>query len=178
MRRRPGSLTDQDTQIWADYARLVRRLPGRAAPPDAPASAMPPAPSQPPPLPPTRSLRAAPLPHVVAGLRPAGLDNASWSKFSTGRLAPTRTLDLHGKTVQAAYQAFERFLHVAHADHVRCVDIITGRGSGESGGAIRREFRLWLNLPNIRPLVLAAAHPHAHNDGATRVLLRRFGRGQ
>jgi DNA-nicking Smr family endonuclease len=178
MRRRPGSLTDQDTQTWAEYARLVRRLPGRDAPPDSRAAPAPPAASAPPPAPPARPARAAPLPHVVAGLQPAGLDNASWSRFRTGRLAPTRTLDLHGKTVHAAYQALERFLHTAHADHVRCVEIITGRGSGESGGAIRREFRLWLNLPNIRPLVLAAAHPHAHNDGATRVLLRRVGRGK
>jgi len=179
MRRRSGSLTDQDTQAWAAYARLVRRLPGREAPPETqlPPAIAPPVRSAAPPAIPT-PVRAPPLPHVVAGLQPPGLDRASWSKFRTGRLAPTRTLDLHGKTVHAAYQALERFLHTAHADHVRCVEIITGRGSGESGGAIRREFRLWLNLPNIRPLVLAAAHPHAHNDGATRVLLRRVGRGK
>jgi hypothetical protein len=40
---------------------------------------------------------------------------------------------------------------------------------------------LWLNLPEIRPLVLAAAHPHtssamhshAANPGSVRLLLRR-----
>ena len=30
---------------------------------------------------------------------------------------------------------------------------------------LRRELPLWLNLPEIRPLVLAAAHPHAANPG-------------
>ena len=43
--------------------------------------------------------------------------------------------------------------------------MITGRGSGETGGVIRRELPLWLNLPALRPLVLAAAHPHAANPG-------------
>jgi DNA-nicking Smr family endonuclease len=53
------------------------------------------------------------------------------------------------------------------------VEIITGRGTGEHGGVIRRELPLWLNLPALRPLVLATAHPHARNTGSTRVLLRR-----
>jgi DNA-nicking Smr family endonuclease len=84
-----------------------------------------------------------------------------------------RTLDLHGKTVQAAYHALETFLHAAYTDHIRCVEVITGRGSGETGGAIRRELPHWLSRPTLRPLVLAAAHPHARNDGSTRLLLRR-----
>ena len=48
---------------------------------------------------------------------------------------------------------------------------MTGRGS--EGGVLRRELPLWLNLPEIRPLVLAAAHPHAANPGSVRLLLRR-----
>jgi DNA-nicking Smr family endonuclease len=88
-------------------------------------------------------------------------------------MVPSRTLDLHGKTAQAAFHALERFLHSASADHVRCVEVITGRGTGETGGVIRRELPLWLNLPALRPLVLAAAHPHPLNPGSTRLLLRR-----
>ena len=53
------------------------------------------------------------------------------------------------------------------------MEIVTGRGNGETGGAIRREFSLWLNLPEIRPLVLGAVHPHALNPGSVRLLLRR-----
>ena len=113
------------------------------------------------------------LPAVVTGLPPPGLDRASWSRFSGGKPRAARTLDLHGKTAQAAFLALERFLLAAHADRLRVVEIITGRGSGEQGGVIRRELPHWLNLPRLRPLVLAAAHPHAHNAGSTRVLLRR-----
>jgi DNA-nicking Smr family endonuclease len=81
-------------------------------------------------------------------------------------------------TAQAAFHALTTFLHAAHADHVRCVEIVTGRGSGsgkgEGTGVLRREFPHWLNRPDIRPLVLGAAHPHAANPGAVRLLLRRI----
>ena len=84
-----------------------------------------------------------------------------------------RTLDLHGRTAQRAYHALHAFLHAAHADGVRCVEIVTGRGTGEAGGVLRRELPLWLNSPALRPLVLAASHPHPANLGAVRLLLRR-----
>jgi DNA-nicking Smr family endonuclease len=172
MARRPRTLTDHDRAHWINYARHVRPLPGSPPLPDPPqahalaiAQAEPPAPIRP-------RGAGAPAP-LSTGIQPAGLDNASWNRFREGKLKPARTLDLHGKTAQAAFHALERFLHAASADHVRCVEIITGRGSGEQGGVIRRELPLWLNLPALRPLVLAAAHPHALNPGSTRLLLRR-----
>jgi DNA-nicking Smr family endonuclease len=182
MARRPRTLTDHDQAHWADYARHVRPLPGRA--PIMPAQkAVTPAASGPaatvlPSQPAARPPRPAAKPALTTGFQPAGLDNATWNRFREGKLAPARTLDLHAKTAQAAYRALERFLHAAHADHLRCVEIVTGRGKGEAGGVIRRELPLWLNLPTLRPLVLAATHPgasHARpaNEGATRLLLRR-----
>lgn len=85
-----------------------------------------------------------------------------------------RKLDLHGMTTQRAFHALTAFLRTAHADRVRCVEVVTGRGSGDTTGMIRREFPIWLNLPEIRPLVLAASHPHAANPGSVRLLLRRL----
>jgi DNA-nicking Smr family endonuclease len=110
---------------------------------------------------------------LVTGEHPAGLDKASWNRFRTGKLPAARTLDLHGRTAQSAFHALERFLHAAYAEELRCVEIITGRGAGEHGGVIRRELPHWLNLPSLRPLVLAASHPHERNTGSTRLLLRR-----
>jgi DNA-nicking Smr family endonuclease len=159
-------------------------LPGRPDLPEplpeplaAPVPETAPPPPHAPPAPAMRAAASAP-PYVSAGSHPPGLDSASWHRFRDGKLRPSRTLDLHGKTVQAAYHALERFLHAAHADHVRCVEIVTGRGKGETGGVIRRELPMWLNLPALRPLVLAAVHPggtqhRAENVGATRLLLRR-----
>ena len=121
---------------------------------------------------PSRNLPQRPVP-VAVGLQPGGLDNSTWTRFRGGKLGPTRTLDLHGRTAQNAYHALHFFLVRAHADRLRCVEIITGRGIGEGGGVIRREFPMWLNLPTLRPLVLAASHPHAANTGSVRLLLRR-----
>ncbi len=168
-------LSEQDRSDWAHYARLISLLPGRDLPelPPAPESATPVvAPQvQPPPLP---VRHASPLAIPVAvGLQPGGLDNATWNRFRSGKLAPQRTLDLHGRTAQRAYHALHAFLAHAHAEHVRCVEVITGRGSGEGGGVIKREFPMWLNLPGLRPMVLAASHPHAANTGSVRLLLRK-----
>jgi DNA-nicking Smr family endonuclease len=170
MRRRQRLLTDHDTAAWAAYAQTVRPLPGRSTPRPPPVPTDPVTASKAVPPAPAHVARAAP---VVTGVQPGGLDSATWARFRTGRMAPVRTLDLHGKTTQAAFHALERFLHAAHADHVRCVEIITGRGVAGMG-AIRRELPLWLSLPALRPLILAAAHPHIRNEGATRLLLRRI----
>jgi len=125
-------------------------------------------------------LNTAAIPLAIGG-PPAGVDKATWQRFRTGKLAALRKLDLHGMTAQRAFQALSSFLRTAHAEHVRCVEIVTGRGRGdgttegrgEGTGVLRREFPLWLNRPDIRPLVLGAAHPHAANTGAVRLLLRR-----
>ena len=177
MRRQPlpRPLSAHDHAAWADYVRHVKAFAGRAAPIAPPAP--PPDTQKIHPSPPVArivakpALRPAPL---VTGLHPSGLDKSTWNRFRTGKLPAARTLDLHGKTAQAAFHALERFLLAAHVDQVRCVEVITGRGSGEHGGVIRRELPLWLNLPALRPLVLAASHPHAANPGSTRLLLRRI----
>ncbi len=174
MPRRPRPLSEHDRAAWADYVRHVRALQGREVPPPPAAPPPPPAPRAPAVALPRAPAPRAAAPAVVTGIQPPGLDNATWSRFRGGKLAPARTLDLHGKTAQAAFHALERFLHSAHAEHLRCVEVITGRGSGEQGGVIRRELPMWLNLPSLRPLVLATCHPHPSNAGSTRLLLRRI----
>ena len=169
-------LTEQDRSDWASFARHIALLPGRNLPdlpPEPPPAAVADAPPQPTaPKPPSANLPARPVP-VAVGLQPGGLDNATWNRFRAGKLPAVRTLDLHGRTAQNAYHALHSFLLRAHADHLRVVEIITGRGSGEGGGIIKREFPIWLNLPALRPLVLAASHPHAANTGSVRLLQRR-----
>jgi DNA-nicking Smr family endonuclease len=176
---RARRLSDADKASWANYARLIAPLPGRAG---APASD--PLPVAPPPTPADLPPRVR-VPPVLAKPRekpallavdqsPGGIDKATWQRFRTGKLPAMRKLDLHGMTAQHAFHALVAFLRTAHADQVRCVEVVTGRGSGESGGVIRREFPLWLNLPDIRPLILGAAHPHALNPGSVRLILRRI----
>lgn len=171
--RRAGTLTEAEIADWATYAREVVPLPGRkppAGPHSAPAAADAPAPVPRPGAPRRRARPAAPL---AIGEQPPGVDSATWTRFRSGRVPAARTIDLHGHTVQRAFLALSAALRAAHAEKLRCIEVVTGRGSGEAGGVIRRELPLWLNLPELRPLVLAAAHPHPANPGATRLLLRR-----
>ena len=169
--RRP-KLTDADRAAWTSYTSRIAPLPGG----DRPVPRQNPEPAGvPPPRPqPQAAVRAA---HEAAsplavGDQPGGLDRATWQRFRAGKLRAERTLDLHGQTAQRAFHALAAFLRTARADRLRCVEVVTGRGTAGEG-VIRREFRLWLNLPDIRPLVLAAAHPHAANPGSVRLLLRR-----
>ncbi len=167
-------LSEADQAAWAAYARAVRPLPGRAAlHGPAPTAAVR---TQPPRAAPSvsgrREVAAGPRGGISVGAQPAGLDGASWRRFRSGRMPAGRRLDLHGFTAQRAFLAVGQFLRIAQAEHVRCVEIVTGRGEGE-GGVLRRELPLWLNRPELRPLVLAAAHPHPANPGAVRVLLSR-----
>ena len=168
------ALSEQDLAEWLAFARQVRPLPGRNRPPPpiaapvlADASRAERASAR---LPPSPARAAAGA--LAVGKAPAGLDSSSWNRLRSGRLAPTRSIDLHGRTIHRAYHALHAFLHAAHAERVRCVEVITGRGAADSG-AIRRELPMWLNLPALRPLVLAAVHPHTANPGAVLLLLRR-----
>lgn len=178
-RRRGGGLTESDRVEWARFASQVSPLPGVAVPvvPETPAAAVPGKGADAG----VAVVIAAPLaksvargaPPLVVGDSPGGVDRSTWARFRGGKLPAVRTLDLHGRTVQRAHGALEQFLHQAVADGVRCVEVITGRGSGEAGGVIRREFPLWLNQAPLRGLILGAAHPHALNPGSVRLLLRR-----
>lgn len=112
-------------------------------------------------------------PPVRIGVRQGGLDDTSWRTLSNGKLRPQRRLDLHGQAAQPAFRMLHAFLLRAQAERLRCVEIITGAGSGPEGGILRRELPHWLDRSDLRPLVLAAVHPHARNLGSVRLLLRR-----
>lgn len=153
----------------------VAPMPGKALP--VPAQAVPPAtPSAP-------AAPAAPLPakpaapraaaEITVGTAPAGLDAKRWQALRRGRMKPERTLDLHGRRAQDAHGAVRQFLFAAVAEGLRCVAIVTGKGSSLEGGVLRRELPHWLNGPELRPLLLGAAHPHATNPGAVHLMLRR-----
>lgn len=174
---------EADLTAWARYLESVTPLPGRrkparpAPPPAPPADTAPLANATPPSRRPERpSRRPAPLPALAVGAPPAGLDRATWTRFQTGRMATTRSLDLHGMTVAHAHQAVAALIMDAAARGERCVEIVTGHGrrfGGPEGGVLRREVPLWLDSPPLRALVLAVSHPHPANQGALRILLRR-----
>lgn len=117
-------------------------------------------------------------PHTVRSRGPgsafAAGDPALDRRARRGRLAPERTIDLHGMTQVAARVALAAFLERAHKDQCRCVLVVTGKGAGaleRAGlderaprGVIRRRFQEWLDEEPLRSMVARAA-PAAPKDG-------------
>ncbi|POF62562.1 hypothetical protein KMAL_17710 [Novacetimonas maltaceti] len=193
--RRRRILNQDEQALWAAFTQDISPLrPARAAPraplspPPAPAQEGAPAPRVAAPADGIRRLNPPGLhqrsPHgrtdhdraLEIGVRRPGLDDTSWRGLVSGRLRPQRRLDLHGQIAQTAFYRLHTFLLQARADNVRCVEIITGLGSGVNGGILRRELPLWLGRADLRRFILAVVHPHAANQGAVRVLLRRQSR--
>jgi DNA-nicking Smr family endonuclease len=183
MRRlRPKGLTRNDLALWHAYTAEVMPLFGKARPtapePLAPPPE-PPVPQQAITLPaPAKPRGPPPIPEIRVGEAPGGLDRKRWTALRRGDMRAERVLDLHGRRVQDAHSALRHFIHDAAADGVRTVTIVTGKGPQPEGGILKRELPHWLNAPDVRPLVLGAAHPHPTNAGAVNLLLRRAHRAK
>ncbi len=172
----PRRLMEAERLLWDAATRQIRPLRGRppaAVPPSSPPASVAIAVTAPAARPPRPLPQPAASRLVEIGARQPGLDDTSWRRLSNGGLRAQRTLDLHGRTAQAAFAALHGFLLRAQSERLRCVEIITGVGSGQEGGILRRELPFWLSRQDLRHLVLAAVHPHPGNQGAVRVLLRR-----
>lgn len=174
-RRRARGLTEADRALWRAYTAKIAPLPGHALP-ELPVVAAPSVTVVPAPPPPPRAAPRSPPAPIAVGHVPPGLDNRRWTALRRGRLKPERTLDLHGRRAQEAHDAVTRFIANAVTDGLRCVAIVTGKGSSAEGGVLRRELPHWLNAPALRGMLLAAAHPHRANTGAVHLLLRRNAR--
>lgn len=102
------------------------------------------------------------------------MDRRTAERFRRGQMAIEARVDLHGQTREAALRQLSRFLRQSSAAGRRCVLVITGKGTGGTG-VLRREFPIWLEAADLRPLVLGIAPAQAKDggSGAFYVLLRR-----
>jgi DNA-nicking Smr family endonuclease len=173
MRKR--GLSGADLKLWHAYTADIAPLFGHARPADPdPSPPQPPAPATP-----VVAHKQAPRPmhvpppEIRVGEQPGGLDRRRWKQLRRGELKAERTLDLHGRRVNDAHAALRSFILDAAADGVRHVTVVTGKGPAPEGGILRRELPHWLNAPDLRPLLLGAAHPDPTNAGAVNILLRR-----
>jgi len=176
--RRKG-LSRADLTLWQAFTADITPLFGRARPEAPPGDPAPEA-IAPAPLPAQRPVPAqrAVAPEVRIGEQPGGLDRKRWKALRRGDLGGERTLDLHGRRANEAHAALRAFLHDAALDGIRTVTVVTGKGPQPEGGILKRELPHWLNAPDLRGLVLGAAHPHPTNTGAVNLLLRKRGRGR
>ena len=190
-RRRPGrDLSQDDLTIWKQVAQTVTPLHAPGAPAE-------PAKPGPKPLPVVRDLEpvrraetAVPgvsvklAPETVDHLRHAAprMDRRNYDRLTRGKLRPERRIDLHGMTAAAAHGALRQFLIGAHAEGVRVVLVITGKGRMDHGdmfgrgrGVIRHALPVWLDQEPLRSMIVQAvpAAPRDGGSGAFYLYLRR-----
>ncbi len=183
----PGDLSREDRDLWRHVTRdatpLKKREPAPRAAPE-PAAEAPEA--KPKTAKPAQIERAAPRPAPPAPVKPAapalahgraaGVDRRRAQRLTRGQLPVEAALDLHGHTQDQAHAALERFLSEVQARGLRCVLVITGRGTTkEAGGVLRAQVPRWLNEPANRARILAFdyAQPKDGGLGALYVLIRR-----
>ncbi|MEO1192630.1 MAG: Smr/MutS family protein [Pseudomonadota bacterium] len=186
MSRRPRQASPDDLALWRKVTEAVKPLKRHPLPQDpAPRPALPlPAPGSRP----ARSLRDSEVtttkPRIKAqatqtALEPgrlADVDRRTGERLRRGKMEIEATLDLHGLTQERAHQRLRTFLWNARAKGQRCILVVTGKGrSGPESGVLRRAVPLWLNEPDLRPLVVAVtpAQPQHGGGGALYLLLRR-----
>lgn len=180
-----SGLKDEDLALWKHVTRDTKPL-AKREPPPAPVPETPPAKAAPKAGKETKSTRPLPRPRPVAPAkraepaiehgRAAGVDRRSAERLRRGRLTVEARLDLHGYTQDQAHGALDHFLGEAQARGLRCVLVITGKGTTtEAGGVLRSQVPRWLNEPGNRARVLAFdyAQPKHGGLGALYVLMRR-----
>lgn len=128
------------------------------------------------------------LPHQAAlgspprsgeDLKGATLDGSWDRRLGSGRIDPDRTLDLHGHSLDRAWQAIDQGLERAIAAGDRVVLLITGhQRSGEpplERGRIRAAVHDWLAASRHASRIAAVrgAHPRHGGGGSLYIILRK-----
>ena len=131
---------------------------------------------------PDRVYRGAVLEDIKIGSTD-NIDANTARKFKRGDFKTEAELDLHGYTETKAFEAVTSFIKLSYLKGRRCIEIITGKGLHQndendifaSRGVLKERVPQWLNLPDIRPLILAVSHPEhiQGGSGVIRILLRR-----
>lgn len=196
MSRRRG-LTPEDRELWSRVAKTATPMHPKAREP-APDIIAKPTTLQPRSAPgftlpaslriggkaqPKRSHDLAPSPADAMRAAPLRMDHKTHKQMTRGKMRPEARLDLHGMTLAQAGPELIRFILSCHAQGLRLVLVITGKGSraGDEGplptrpGALRHQVPHWLHAPPLAPVVqqVAPAHLRHGGAGAYYVYLRR-----
>ena len=192
-RRRRG-LSSEDRRLWDQVAATATPLhkpaadtappepvPARPAPKVPPSTPLPGRPARPPAAP-RVTLDLAPDPQAALDRANPHMDRRRFEKLRRGRIDPDARIDLHGMTSERAHAALIAFILNAHADGLRLVLVITGKGRPDDGamqphrhGILRHSLPHWLAAPPLtgRILQIAPAHQRHGGAGAFYVYLRR-----
>ena len=158
------------------------------------------------PFPPRASIRAEDIARAMTGWQGAdtakgreieptpsrrqnvpGLDRRTAERLRKGQMEIDGRIDLHGLTRAEAHRELRSYISAAHIRGMRCVLVITGKGSSRQktddavfmgttrSGILREAVPKWLSAPDLAHLVVDIRHaqPKHGGSGALYVLLRR-----
>ena len=106
---------------------------------------------------------------------PQVLDGTTRNNIYKGKTDIHAVLDLHGCTVEIAYQQLLRFIALMQGNHSRIVLVITGKGRAPQSGILRAQLPRWLEIPPLSLQVsgyCSAGDSHG-GDGAWYVKIRK-----
>lgn len=92
------------------------------------------------------------------------VDKSTLKKLNRGSYTVDMAIDLHGYSLNEAYNLFYRGLSFAILNSQRLVLVITGIGNGNDQ-SIRMQFIHWLNVPEISSHILHVRHAHLKHGG-------------
>lgn len=111
------------------------------------------------------------------------MDKRNFDRLKKGKKAVDATLDLHGLTLAAAHPRLLSFVLNSHANGLRLLLVITGKGRDMKAepyaerprGVLRQQVPDWLSRPPLSHLVLQITQAHGKHggSGAYYVYLRR-----
>ena len=185
--RKPRDLTQEERALWKGVADSASPLSPKALPVASkslkkPQTVAPPSLVRKPVEPGRVAYDFAPDPQGFGRTGPQ-MDRRRYEKLRRGRIAPEARLDLHGMTSDHAHAALMSFIGSSHAQGLRLVLVITGKGrpsdqwsAGSQGhGILRYSLPHWLNAPSMKSRILqvSSAHRRHGGGGAFYVYLRR-----
>ena len=173
------NMDDDDAAVWELLTRGVKAYKPEL-PPARPAKSPKAKPKQPrritvtPSAQPQSAGKNASQPIDLRSGEKAGIDGATRRRLAQGQIPIEGRLDLHGLTAAQAERRLARFVDQAARTGVRCVLVITGKGS-EGKGVLRQLVPHWLKTPPLSGQILAISQARQADGGggALYVMLRR-----
>ena len=98
-------------------------------------------------------------------------------KISKGLYPIDASIDLHGLTLEQAYNQLNIFINRSFIQQLRLTLVITGKGQNSNNNTtIKSSLLNWLNSDSIQPKIanISTAHQKHGGSGAFYVLLKKY----
>ena len=83
-----------------------------------------------------------------------------------------KVLDLHGFTLDEAYNLFLRFLNHHMHEKTKKIIVITGKGK-DGKGLLKNEFPKWVENSQIKVKIVSITQPVSYGGGAFELTLKK-----